>query len=32
MEAEQSVLGTVILDPEKLNDIAAILRADDFYH
>ena len=31
MEAEQSVLGTVILDPEKLNEIAAILRADDFY-
>ena len=31
MEAEQSVLGTIILDPEKLNDIAAILRADDFY-
>ncbi|MGN1121118.1 MAG: replicative DNA helicase, partial [Eubacteriales bacterium] len=31
MEAEQSVLGTIILDPEKLNDIAAVLRADDFY-
>lgn len=31
MEAEQSVLGAVILDPERLNDIAAILRADDFY-
>ncbi len=31
MEAEQSVLGTIILDPEKLNDIASILRADDFY-
>ena len=31
MEAEQSVLGTIILDPEKLNDIASSLRADDFY-
>ncbi len=31
MEAEQSVLGTVILDPEKLNEIAPILRAEDFY-
>ena len=31
MEAEQSVLGTIILDPEKLNDIASLLRADDFY-
>ena len=31
MEAEQSVLGTVILDPEKLNDIASLLRAEDFY-
>lgn len=31
MEAEQSVLGTVILDPEKLNEIAPILRSEDFY-
>ena len=31
MEAEQSVLGTVILDPERLNDIASLLRPEDFY-
>lgn len=31
MEAEQSVLGSVIIDPEKMRDIAAILRAEDFY-
>ncbi len=31
MEAEQSVLGTLILDPEKMRDVMTELRAEDFY-
>nr|MCR5352791.1 replicative DNA helicase [Clostridiales bacterium] len=31
MEAEQSVLGAIIIDPEILREVAASLRADDFY-
>lgn len=31
MEAEQSVLGSVIISPEKLRDIVTILHAEDFY-
>ena len=31
MEAEQSVLGSVLIDPERFNDVAGILKAEDFY-
>ena len=31
MEAEQSVLGAIIIDPEKMRDIVTGLRAEDFY-
>ena len=31
LEAEQSVLGTIILDPDKIRDVANMLKADDFY-
>lgn len=31
MEAEQSVLGAIIIDPEKLRDIISELHSDDFY-
>ena len=31
MEAEQSVLGSIIIDPEKMRDIVTGLRAEDFY-
>ncbi len=31
LEAEQSVLGTIILDPDKIRDVANTLSADDFY-
>ena len=31
MEAEQSVLGSVLIAPESFNDIAGIVRSDDFY-
>ena len=31
LEAEQSVLGAILIDPEKFKDIATILKADDFY-
>ncbi len=30
-EAEQSVLGSVLIDADRLNDITAILRSEDFY-
>ena len=30
-EAEQSVLGSVLIDPEKLTDITNIVHAEDFY-
>lgn len=31
LEAEQSVLGTIILDPDKIRDVANMLHEDDFY-
>lgn len=31
LEAEQSVLGAIILDPNKIRDVANVLNADDFY-
>ena len=31
MEAEQSVLGSIIIDPEKMREIVTGLRAEDFY-
>ncbi len=31
LEAEQSVLGSVLIDPEKFADISSIIEYDDFY-
>lgn len=31
LEAEQSVLGSILIDPETFNLIAGILKSDDFY-
>lgn len=31
MPAEQSLLGAVLIDPESLNEIAALMNGDDFY-
>ena len=31
LEAEQSVLGAILIDPEKFNDIGSIMTGDDFY-
>ena len=31
VEAEQSVLGSIIIDPEKFGDVAQIISASDFY-
>ena len=31
MEAEQSVLGACILDPERIREVANVISADDFY-
>ena len=31
MPAEQSLLGAVLIDPESLNEIAALINGDDFY-
>lgn len=31
LEAEQSVLGSVLIDADKLNDITALLRSEDFH-
>ena len=31
LEAEQSVLGSVLIDPESFNDIANIITHEDFY-
>ena len=31
LEAEQSVLGAIILDPEKIRDVANVIHAEDFY-
>ena len=32
LEAEQSVLGSILIDPECFNVIAGILKSDDFYY
>ena len=29
--AEQSLLGSILIDPESINQIADIISADDFY-
>jgi len=31
LEAEQSVLGSILIDPECLNSITSVLKADNFY-
>jgi len=31
LEAEQSVLGAILIDPERINDVSGIIRSDDFY-
>ena len=31
LEAEQSVLGSVLVDAEKLNDVTGFLKSEDFY-
>ena len=31
LEAEQSVLGSILIAPDSFNDIAGIVRSDDFY-
>ena len=31
MPAEQSLLGSVLIDPDALNEIAALINGDDFY-
>ena len=31
VEAEQSLLGALLIDPERFKDIANIVRSDDFY-
>ena len=31
VEAEQSVLGSIIIDPERFDEVAQIICADDFY-
>ena len=31
LEAEQSVLGAIILDPEKIRETANVLKTEDFY-
>ena len=31
IDAEQSVLGSILIDPECLNDVSQIVKADDFY-
>ena len=31
LEAEQSVLGSILIDPECFNEIIPILKSDDFY-
>ena len=32
LEAEQSVLGAVLLDPDKFREVANVIKSDDFYH
>ena len=31
LDAEQSVLGSILIDPNKLGDVAQIIKSDDFY-
>ena len=31
LDAEQSVLGSILIDPECFDDVAQVIRADDFY-
>lgn len=31
LEAEQAVLGSVLIDPEKISDVATIITSEDFY-
>ena len=31
LDAEQSVLGSILIDPECINDVAQVIRQDDFY-
>ena len=31
LEAEQSVLGSILIDPEKIGDVATVVSTDDFY-
>ena len=31
LEAEQSVLGAILLSPEKINQVAEVLTEEDFY-
>ena len=31
LEAEQSVLGSILIDPECFPEIASMLKSDDFY-
>ena len=31
LEAEQSVLGAIILDPDKIREVANAIHAEDFY-
>jgi len=31
LEAEQSVLGSILIDPEKFTEIASLIKHDDFY-
>lgn len=31
LEAEQSVLGSILIDPERFNEIAGIIKSEDFY-
>ena len=32
IEAEQSVLGSILIDPEKINEVASIILETDFYN
>lgn len=32
LEAEQSVLGAIILDPDKIRDVANVIKPEDFYY
>lgn len=31
VEAEQSLLGAILIDPEKIRDVVNVIRSDDFY-